>query len=563
MTREFLAALDSVVWDGLETGNPADPVEDVPRALRRLAVAGALAVERDCDPLYSLAAAAGCVTPSALPVALPFLVALATDPAMGARLALVDLLGTIGARGRAAGDWEPARALLADPDPEVRRAALPLARPAARLLERWRVETDRSVRLALVLALGGAAAEPQDDGEGRSAAGSVRAVLADVLAGDDPVLWVAAVYACADLDPELPVRQLDRLVGVFSDSVVQPRFEGVWFAPGVDEPCSRENVLRWIVRRLDHSPETKLSFAVRLAERASRAGDTALCREALDVLWELVTEWRGAAPAVLPVAGALLDAPDGGVRFRAASLLAALGPAAVPYADRLAGLLDDTGADECLVGTVGEVARWALARLDDPRALPGLVGQLRAQGEEEFRPYSLAEPGRPEIVDVLIPLRAHADVLLPDLVEAVRQGGARGGATPAFVAVLEAWGVAVPGAATTPGPSGDQVEPDPRAVAESVLAVAAGGDDFDRFLDALRGVLRADGTSAEVSPAVRAALAAVQQSERRLSNLGGYRQILQDEEVRALVGQALAPGPARHSAELLALENALCGEPVD
>ncbi|MET8628660.1 hypothetical protein ABZW30_33785 [Kitasatospora sp. NPDC004669] len=128
------------------------------------------------------------------------------------------------------------------------------------------------------------------------------------------------------------------------------------------------------------------------------------------------------------------------MRFRAANILAVLGPAAAGYADRLADLLDDNGADECLDGTVGEIARWALARIGDPRALPGLIEQLRAQEEEQGRGYCTSDPRRPDVTDVLVPLRAHADVLLPAIREAIRQGGARGGATRAFLTVLEAWG---------------------------------------------------------------------------------------------------------------------------
>ena len=36
MTGMSLEALDAVVWDGLGTGDPGEPVKSVPRALRRL-----------------------------------------------------------------------------------------------------------------------------------------------------------------------------------------------------------------------------------------------------------------------------------------------------------------------------------------------------------------------------------------------------------------------------------------------------------------------------------------------------------------------------------------------
>ncbi|MEV7524728.1 HEAT repeat domain-containing protein [Streptomyces sp. NPDC091371] len=647
MTGMSLEALDAVVWDGLETCDPSLPVEDVPRALRRLARAGARATEGDCDPLYSLVARDGRETPSAMAVALPFVVALAADPGMGARVTLVELLVALDAPGRVGEDWDRARSLLADPDPAVRRAAIPLARGVDRLLGRWRVETDLTVRLPVLLALGEAAADPAAD---RDAVEAVRAVLADVLGGDDPVMWVGAVHASRD--SELAIRHLDRLVEVFSDLAVRPRFAEMWFVPTVDGPCEREDVLWWIERGFESDPEVRLSFVTRLIEAARWAGDALLCREAMDLAWRMLLERRSVAAVLLPLAGGLLDDPDGAVRLRAANMLAALGPAAAPYADRLAELLDDDGADAYLDGTVREIARWALARIGDPRALPGLVEQLRAQEEEQGRGYGNADPRRPDVTDVLIPLRAHTDVLLPALREAIRQGGARGGATRAFIAVLEAWGEAalpalpdllplladtwtsmhVVGVLRTLGPaaraagpalrtcevldypgnhwavtwtamciSGDRaaelrlvgdavlaaeergfgpsvgglaqfgrdaapyaerarsamengtgwprleaaitlwsitgrVEPTMRVLEEFVLPVAAGGDGFRFFHEALRTLIRIGA----ISPAIRAALQAVRESDHRLSGLSGYQGILQDEELRALIEQALA-----------------------
>ncbi|WP_327387897.1 HEAT repeat domain-containing protein [Streptomyces sp. NBC_01207] len=259
------------------------------------------------------------------------------------------------------------------------------------------------------------------------------------MGGDDPVLWVAAVYASANLDQDLPVRQLDRLVDVFSDLAVRPRFEEAWYQTDYEFPSSREEVLWWISRRLEHNFEAQLSFAVRLIEAAGRTGDTPLCRGALDLAWHQLVRRRSVATVLLPLAGALLDDPDGPIRLRAANILAAIGPTAAPYADRLAELLDDAEADEGLDGTVGEIARWALARTGDPRALPGLIEQLRAQGEES-RGYNLEEPRRPHIAHVLIPLRANAHVLLPAMRWAIRDGGPQGDATHSFLAVLEAWG---------------------------------------------------------------------------------------------------------------------------
>ncbi|MFC8827665.1 HEAT repeat domain-containing protein [Streptomyces sp. NPDC057137] len=442
MAGMSLAALDAVVWVGLETAHPLYPVEVVPRTLRRLALAGAEATEEDCHPLHDCLTAWHGPAPSAAATALPFVVQLAADPAMRVpvRVTLVELLVDMDGPEPAKENRAGARALLADPDPAVRRAAIPLAGGVARLLERWRVETDPTVRLPVLLALGEAAAgAPAGTGEDAAA----RAVLAEVLRGGDPVLWVAALDASAALEPELTVRQMDRLVEVFSDLALRPRFEEVWYTPGIEGPWTREDLVRTTARLFEHIPGAQLSFAVSLIEAARRTGDAALLREALDLAWLLLTQRLSVAATLLPHAGELLADPDGPVRLRAANILAVLGgPAAAPYADRLAALLHDTAEDEYLEGTVGEFARWALARIGDPRALPGLVEQLYAPYREQHysRSYGSGDPRLPDIPDVLIPLRAHAGTLLPAVREAIRHGGATGGATGDFLRVLEAWG---------------------------------------------------------------------------------------------------------------------------
>lgn len=644
-----LEALDAVVWDGLETSYEGDSAQDVARALRRIALAGPAATEDDCVPLYSLVTPSGSETPSAAAAALPFIIALAADPGVGARVTLTELLAAMCAPALAAEDWSGAWALSADPDPAVRRAAIGLGLGAAGLLERWRLERDPAVRLPILLALGDSVTAPDAD---RHAVEAVRALLHEVLGGDDPVLWVAAVYAAAGLDRDLPLRQLERLIEVFCDLETRPRFEEAWYQPHDELPCSREHVLWWIFRRLEHDFDVQLSFAVRLIEAAGRTGDTPLRQEALDLAWSQLVRQRSAAALLLPLAGALLDDPDGPTRLRAANILAAIGPRAAPYADRLAELLDDEGTDDYLDGTVGEFARWALARIGDPRALPGLVDQLRAQEEEEFRAYGTADPRRPDTAHVLIPLRAHAPVLLPAIREVIRDGGARGSATRTFLTVLEAWGedalpalpdllplltdtrtsVYVLGALQAMGPAAAAAEPalsacqvlehpgnhwsiawtaarvrgdraaalrlvgdavmtsevpehgpflalaefgrdaeqyadrvravhgtstqwwsrlstavtlwsltgrtDPalQVLEENVLLVADGDDGFGAFREALQGLIRIG----EITPAIREALLTLQESPRRLSQLEGYEAILQDEELRRLIEEALS-----------------------
>ncbi|MFF1342244.1 hypothetical protein ACFVYT_30900 [Streptomyces sp. NPDC058290] len=75
-----------------------------------------------------------------------------------------------------------------------------------------------------------------------------------------------------------------------------------------------------------------------------------------------------------------------------------------------------------------------------------------------------------------------------------------------------------------------------RVLEEFVLPIADGGDGFGFFGDVLRALIR----MGEISPAIREALLAVRQSERRLSTDGGYPMILQDAELRGLIEGAIA-----------------------
>ncbi|SFF67127.1 hypothetical protein [Streptomyces mirabilis] len=454
VTGMSLEALDAVPWDRLESALPRHPVEEVPRALRRLALAGGAATEEHCSPLYWCLAAGNGRVPSAATAALPFVVALAADPGTGARVDLVGLLVSLKRAAKRArpdlvdegwhAEWRRHRdavlALLADPDPDVRREALPLADGVVPLLARWRPETDPAMRLPVLLKLGEAAGE-EDSG----AVEEVRAVLDGVLRDGEPVMKVAAVIAWARLDPQEPVRRIDLLVETLSDLAVRPRFEEIWYLSDVEEPFTREAVVTWAADLFDHDARTAASFVVRLADVAARTGDAKLSEAVLDEAWRLLVLRPSAAPALLPVAGGLLDDPADPVRLRAAHLLAVLGRQSARYADRLATLIDDAGEDSYLEGTVGDYARWALTRIGDPRALPGLVERLYEPYREHYgRGYCVSDPRLPDVDAVLVPLRAHADVLLPALREVMRHhaahNGGQGPLTGAFLKVLKAWG---------------------------------------------------------------------------------------------------------------------------
>ncbi|MFJ5033513.1 hypothetical protein ACIQB5_36825 [Streptomyces sp. NPDC088560] len=453
MAGMALKALDEVPWERLESALGHHPAEEMRDALRRLALKGGAATEEDCYPLFGCFALGTGRVAAVATAALPFVVALAGDPGMGARVTLVRLLASLSEAaaeadpGRVDAGWHEAwraqrprfRALLADPLPEARREALPLGEGIGVLLERWHAETDPTVRLPVLLALGTAAADCTDAGP----VDRVRAVVARALRTEGPVVRVAAVHAWAAFDARAAVRELDLLVDVLSDPAARPQFEAIWYVPDVDGGFTREDVVSWTARLFEGAPRTGLAFVVRLIGAARRNGDTLLCRAALDEGWRLSAVRPSAASSLVPLAGALLADPDDGVRYRAAHLLAVLGPLAAPYADELAALLDDPGEAGFLEGTVGDHARWALTRIGDERALPGLVERLYAPYEGQYsRAYVSGDPRLPEVEDVLIPLRAHAQALLPAVRKLLRDDGVGGSLTCCFLEVLTAWGPA-------------------------------------------------------------------------------------------------------------------------
>ncbi|MFF9179336.1 hypothetical protein [Streptomyces sp. NPDC014793] len=255
------------------------------------------------------------------------------------------------------------------------------------------------------------------------------------------------MIARASLDHDAPLRHADLLLDVLADPAVRPRFERIWWLPEVETPFARDDVAAWVSGLLDHVPPAALSFVARLAEAAERAADDGLRRVVLDEAWRHLVLRRSAASTVLPIAARMLDCADDCVRLKAAHLLAMLAPDSGPYADRLAALLDDPGTDKIswIEGTVGDFARWALVRLGDPRGLPGLVESLWAPYREQFgRSWVAGDPRRPEMHEVLAPLREHADVLLPALLEEVRQDherhGDHGEIMGTLLQVAEEWG---------------------------------------------------------------------------------------------------------------------------
>ncbi|WP_157845428.1 hypothetical protein [Kitasatospora phosalacinea] len=493
----------------------------------------------------------------AAPAALPFLVALVRDPDRPNREELLHVLAHLVGVGRQeaaerrapgwAAAWREHRTalepLLADPDPKVRRTAGYLVERAAPLLARIPEETEPWLRFRQLRRLG-EVADPTDD--------AARALLTDTLHGatgpDAAAHRLAALWGLAVLDAAEPERWADRWVAAVLDSAAPAAVERLWSEPGDDHPAALDREVAWTGRGLP--PRLTPHLCARLARAAADAGRHELCAAALEAGWRPLLDLPSTGPLWLATAGALLSSPAPEVRYWAAAFLAVLGPAAAPYADALHARLDDTDNDDgFLDGSAGDQARWALARLGDPRVLPDLVERLREPERENGRSYDTGGPRRPEPYDALLPLQGHAAVLRPQVAEWAREGESH--AWPDHhpgIRLLAAWD----GTADVPEPPAD-----PEEAARGLIRtppVRRSYEDPAPYRLGTRAVAELS-RRGRLSPGVRAAVEHALSLDRRLSWLSDYRAVLDDERLRevlrrALRGEAVTVPPLSHLDEL-------------
>ncbi|MFJ9724740.1 HEAT repeat domain-containing protein [Streptomyces sp. NPDC101209] len=451
------------MWDGLDAVDWATlshnygSAEDVPDLLRRCAEPDPDdAVDAAFELLNRLFHQGGWIC-SAVPAALPFLLRLAESPAvpLPSRREVLELLWSLAAEAGQVAErfldpgWQPAWnhalprvfLLLTDPVPEIRRDAAhllgvcessgELVLPA--LMRLWQAETDPATRLDVVLALGRAVnrqpAGPQ--------ATAVMEVLRGLLDAPQAQTRLAAVHALAPAAPHLPVQRADLLLEAVRDPSVE-----LWRrTSSVD--AGVQGVHLWTAALFTGpSPTFTLGLLEDHPDVDQRIG-------ALAQAGALLAQWRSVSVDLLPLLAARLDDPATEVRFRAAELLACLGPAAAAHADKLAVLLDDTATrDTRKRQTVSEAAVWALARMNDPRSVPGLI-ELTRGSRSGFAAGSAHYPITtglhyvvlPSLTEVLTCLPDHAELLLPAIVEqldAVTNDHSLNG----MCRVLEAWGSA-------------------------------------------------------------------------------------------------------------------------
>ncbi|MFE9936575.1 hypothetical protein [Streptomyces hirsutus] len=447
--------LGAVDWAGLEHNYGS--AEDVPGLLHRCAGPDPTNAEEAAGELLNLLFHQGGWICSAASAALPFLLHLAADPHAPSRRTVLELVGMLAAEGGQVTErfmdpgWAPAwervlpevLALLADPEPEIRRAAADAAgactSPGALLLPEllrcWRAERDPVTRLDLVLALGQALRrEPAGD---RS--DEVVSLLRSLLGSPESQLRLAAVHTLAAGDPGLAAGRLDLLL----DAVRDPSVE-LWQHTSSLE-SGAQGVQVWTAALFAGASTASVAFTQGLLadhpDEGQRIG-------ALAQAGGLLSQWRSPTDALMPALVARLDDPVTEVRYRAAELLACLGPSAAAHADAVAGLLGDTAARTTRgAETVAEAALWALARMNDPRCLPGLA-DITAGSRSGFASTSaffgsardaFHIPVLPTLDEVLVHLPDHADLLLPAICDRL------GTATDIHVLqrlcdVLAAWG---------------------------------------------------------------------------------------------------------------------------
>jgi hypothetical protein len=455
-----LQGIDALPWADLKHNHGT--AEDIPGLLRDIAANdedGQKGEEEAYELLDRLFHQGGWICPAAT-AALPYVLAVAAIPTVQQRLTLLELVKRLAETAATAEprfvdqNWLDAWAqcrpatvtLLADAAPAVRRAAVailavapdPVTQTLTLLRERWEQDDDQATRLAALVALGQAAAKAAPDELSR-----VTSLLAPLLTDGRSAVRLAALHALGFVDRDAPARHLDLLIDTLAAPQAATELPQAW----ADATLASLTVESYNL--VAGKPEIAAAFVTRLA---APTRPVELRRAALERAGLLLAQWRSPAAALLPVLAQSMEAAEPEIRVQAAHLLAALGTLAAPYAEQLLAHLADHGSRPSLrvADTVADNALWALSRFEDPRCLPGLVDRLFARRAvfathgSHYSPGFLYFPTLPGMHEVLMPLGAHADVLLPDLRTLLRRVQASGDqeAARACAQVLAAWGPA-------------------------------------------------------------------------------------------------------------------------
>ena len=415
--HEILSGIDDIDWPQLKHAYGA--ASDTPGHLRSLAAGDVDAAEalRALDislfhqgtEIYSAAAAA-----------MPFLIAIACEPTGTQRPSILETLSyftdladetrepwrtrplTQSLRASMYGALGRFIALLDDADSEVRKAVADLLstfraegdRRGEALRRRFEAEGDQQVRVRLMLCLGEMARDLSPEAHAETDAWS-----AGLRASVDGRVRLALCV----LRHQLELDDSDEVLAALTDPALVPTD----YDPRAE---SAGDVVSWVAMRLDDQP-----FQSRLTRWAIRGGAGRVNSSALEQVGLMMLRSRRETHALLPELVDLLDDASSEIRAGAAHLFAAAGPAASPFADRLADAVHDP--DE----RVASAAIWALTRQDDARVVPHVIASVEGRPERfpisrcyDTEPiYSLDD--MPGLADVLAPMRDHAEELMPAL----------------------------------------------------------------------------------------------------------------------------------------------------
>ncbi|MCX2950445.1 hypothetical protein [Lentzea sp. NEAU-D7] len=405
MSQDLSPMVDNVPWESLR--HNFGSAEDIP----------ALLLASAADPgafgeLHNKIHHQGGGVLSAAPPVLPVLLRWARDPGFALRAEAIGFIGDLARTAREASPehvtaawpaaWQDALphllALLADPDPVVRRAvASPLAQAADQaslvlpaLLTRWHEEPDEAARLNHVLA----AARLLRDTSGEWPV-EVVDWLSSLHRNENRALRFAGALAArrcglGGRDP----RHVDEIASYLSTADLAV-WHDVW-------PRGRRVVARllwWTNDVLDDDRDGRTRLATTLLDSV----DPDRRANAMNAAAAVMDRWRSPVTTLLPLVAKRLSDPDCRQRRSAASILASAGRASAPWTAQLLAACDDEPA-------VARPALQALVATGAPEAV-GLVAEL-LDAPDQGLSHNVGCDG-PSLAALLTSLRPAAVQLLP------------------------------------------------------------------------------------------------------------------------------------------------------
>ncbi|GAA3439048.1 HEAT repeat domain-containing protein [Kutzneria kofuensis] len=363
-----LDGLDDIPWAQLR--HAYGKASDIPRRLRALASNWNMREQLDGIEGALFPLDGGICSASAPTV--PYLIELVGTPKIRIRADVVEMLGRLVMRLND-------RRWRSDPDAIACREALLSLHDKVIALAKERNANVRREALTLLwqyAALSPRAEEVEKalvarDAREKELTIRVKSRLEGALAGRTAVLRLAAVS-------DEPLRLANLMARRMLDRESVPAQELVDAALASNLPRGAYAAWSGNGRRLVQAlcPDDDVTARMEIIRPLLVQGTGGVLAGALEAAGDVMAKSRSATRSLLPLLGQLLYNDDTQVRTLAADLLAAVGEAGIPYADRLAHLLGD--GDQA----VEEAATWALVRQGDERAVPSVLRAVKENGDK-------------------------------------------------------------------------------------------------------------------------------------------------------------------------------------